>query len=350
MTIVFFARYFYPHIGGVEKHVFEIASRLIKNGHRVIVVAEMHDRTLQRREECNGIVVYRIPITVSEKEKKYQIWQWLFKHRKLIRKADIIHCHDVFYWYLPFRFIFPQKKVFTTFHGYEGNRLPTKKAIFMHKISEILSSGNIVVGDYISKWYHTKSNVITYGAVQETRKIKALQAEGKKEIQAVFVGRLEPEASLMGYLRVMTLLSKKDYRISLTVVGDGSQRKNAETYVKQHKLSVIFVGFQKNVSPFLQQAEIIFTSRFLSTLEAFIEKKYVFCLCNNTIHRDCFLLSPFAPWMTTSDEPRIIMKAIIAYTKDQSLFDEKIIKAHAWAKKQTWNKLLKQYETLWFKK
>ena len=67
---------------------------------------------------------------------------------------------------LPFRFLCPTKKVYTTFHGYEGNSIPTKKAILMHKISEKLSNGNICIGDFLEKWYGTKATYISYGATE----------------------------------------------------------------------------------------------------------------------------------------------------------------------------------------
>jgi hypothetical protein len=54
----------------------------------------------------------------------------MWNNRDLIKEADIIHCHDVFFWYLPFRFLFPQKKVYIPFHGYEGNNPPNKRKIF----------------------------------------------------------------------------------------------------------------------------------------------------------------------------------------------------------------------------
>lgn len=40
MKILFFARLFYPHIGGVEKHLFEISTRLTAMGHEVTIVTE----------------------------------------------------------------------------------------------------------------------------------------------------------------------------------------------------------------------------------------------------------------------------------------------------------------------
>ena len=61
MNILFFSRLFYPHIGGVEKHVLEISKILIKKGHKIVVVTEQHQKDLKSKEKVEGIEVYRIP-------------------------------------------------------------------------------------------------------------------------------------------------------------------------------------------------------------------------------------------------------------------------------------------------
>ena len=166
MTIVFFTHRFWPEIGGVEKHALEVALELVKRGHKVTVLAE-NNGNLKDGEIYNGIEIIRIRIHTSERLKKFIIWKWLFINRKLIEKADVIHCHDVFFWFLPFRFLYPKKPVFTTFHGYETKFPPSYKAILMRKISEKLSFGNICIGDYIKKWYGTKPDFITYGGISD---------------------------------------------------------------------------------------------------------------------------------------------------------------------------------------
>lgn len=164
MTIVFFSSRFYPEVGGVEKHALEVSLELVKRGYKVIFVCE-NKTGLKNHEIYKGIEIFRITIFTSERLKKFIIWKWLFFNRKIIEDADIIHCHDVFYWFLPFRFLYPKKPVFTTFHGYETKYPPSKKAILVRKISELLSYGNICVGDYIRKWYGTKPDYVTYGGV-----------------------------------------------------------------------------------------------------------------------------------------------------------------------------------------
>lgn len=167
MKILFFCRRFWPLIGGVEKHVLEISKRMIKKGNKIVVITEWgkDDGGLKAFEKFEEINIYRIPITTNEKLKKFQIWRWLWKNRKLINEADIVHCHDLFYWFLPFKFIYPRKKVFTTFHGYEGSQPPKWNQVLSHKTAGWLSMGTMAIGDWHEKWYGIKSDIVSYGAV-----------------------------------------------------------------------------------------------------------------------------------------------------------------------------------------
>lgn len=195
MKILFFAPQFYPHIGGVEKHVLEISKRLVEKRSKVTIITEQVDNAFQsikapyhskfnsaneakktkqavksaqiNRKKIENFDVYYLRFGKPGFFKKFRIWWQLFKLRDLIKNADIVHCHDVFFWYLPFRFLYPTKPVYTTFHGYETNFPPSKKAIFIRKVSEQLSNGTICVGGYIKKWYGAKPDYVVYGGVNE---------------------------------------------------------------------------------------------------------------------------------------------------------------------------------------
>ena len=163
MKILMFAPLFHPHIGGVEKHVKRLSEELIKKGYEVTVVTINYNQSLPDFQVLSRIKVYRFP-----KMRLPKIWFWICKYRKLIKSADIIHCHDFstfIYWYLPFRFLYPLKPVFITFHGYEGITPIPKKTLFKRKVTEFLTRGNICIGDYIPKWYGTKASFISYGGV-----------------------------------------------------------------------------------------------------------------------------------------------------------------------------------------
>lgn len=355
MTIVFFCRRFYPQIGGVEKHVQEIGKRLVKKGHKIIVITELEKNTNDKNQQSNtnsakrtgkvdGIDIYRINPGKDNWFKKFRIWKELWGLKKLIFSADVVHCHDVFFWYLPFRFLRPTKKVYTTFHGYEGNYIPTKKAILMHKISEKLSYGNICIGGFFEKWYGTKATYVSYGAT-EIPNTKEQNVSDKNLI--VFLGRLEEETGIMEYLKAFNKLTKEYKQLKLNVLGDGSLMDVAVDYVKENRLPVKFKGFIQKTTFDLERSSFVFVSRYLGILESMASKKYVLSVYNNKIKEDYLKMTPFAKYIAISknaDEIYSDMKAILT---DQSKVNIKVENAYDWVKDKTWDNLVKMYLKLW---
>ena len=158
MKVLMMCRLYWPHVGGVEKHVQKITDILSKK-HQITIVCEKHDPKLPDYEVNRGVAIYRIG-----GEGKLFIWKWWFRHLNLINDADIIHIHDVFFWFLPFRLPYWSKKVFMTFHGYEGVSAPNWKQILWHKLAAWLTRGNICIGDFHKKWYGVKPDFVSYGA------------------------------------------------------------------------------------------------------------------------------------------------------------------------------------------
>ena len=157
--VLLLARLYLPHIGGVEKHIEKISEKLSKK-YNISLITHKYDPRLKDFEIIKGVSVYRLPNV-----EKFAVWRWLFFHLSLLKSADIIHIHDVFYWYLPFRLLFPFKKVFMTFHGYEGADAPNWKQIFWHRLAALLTQGNICIGGFHQKYYGVKPTFVSYGAV-----------------------------------------------------------------------------------------------------------------------------------------------------------------------------------------
>lgn len=354
MTVLFFARRFYPLIGGVEKHVLEIGKRLVKKGHKVIVITEYEKNTNEQNYQSlpvsatiEGIEIIRIKAGNDGKLKKFKIWFELLKHLKVISSSDVVHCHDIFFWYLPFRLLFPFKKVYTTFHGYEGNKIPNKKAIFMHKLAEILSYGNICVGDFLKKWYETKPTFVTYGAVDVDKQKTKNNKQTTDENLIIFLGRLEEETGIMEYLKAFKEVSKKYTKLKLVILGDGSQREYAKEFVRNNKLNVEFKGFIENTQDFVNRAFFVFTSRYLGILESLMSKKYVLAVYSNEIKKDYLQMAPFADFISISKNSDEIKNELIKYILDEKLKALKINKGYAWVKNQTWDKMVNLYIKLW---
>ncbi len=337
MKILFLSRLFYPHIGGVEKHVMEISKRLIEKGHQVTVITEQFDKSLPKTEIVNRIIVNRIAVNDKSGKRKITIWKEMWRFRSLLQEADVVHCHDVFFWYLPFRFLYLQNPVYTTFHGYETYPI-RKGAIWTRKISEKLSWGNICIGDFIPKWYGTKPTVVSYGAVDIPKK-NSREIKMKKE-SAVFMGRLDEQTGVLTYSKAIELVRKKFPKFVFTIIGDGPDRKKLG---KNFKLS----GFIENPERYFPQYHFAFVSRYLSILEAFAAKRLVFAVYDNPVKEDYLKLAPYAEWIIIENSTQKLAEKISYFLTHPQEENKLIEKSYQWVTKQTWDNMATMYLKLW---
>lgn len=101
----------------------------------------------------------------------------------------------------------------------------------------------------VIKYYGVSSKkieVIPHGVnVEEFDSFKQISRhkQGKEDIRICFVGRITKRKGLIYLIRAVEMLRKRNYQVSLEIVGDGPQRKTLEEYVRKKGLSYIrFLG------------------------------------------------------------------------------------------------------------
>lgn len=333
--IIFLTKYYYPHVGGVEKHTEEVAGRLLSKDFDVLIITEQFKKSLPLIEKKKNLTIYRIPISKNDFLYKFFIWRWFFKNFAVLKKADIIHVHDIFYWILPFRLLIPRHKIYVTFHGYEGYPFKAKWRI-LRKMYENLANGNICVGDFMKKWYGTKPNFVIYGAVSRPKNFTIKPQE--KSI--IFFGRLDEQTNILEYVKSFKILSKKDKKWKLSVFGNGLLKRKIDKKVKVFE-------FDKNIGSKIDKYEYVFVSRYLSILEAMISKRLVFALYDNKIKKDYLLDSPFRNLVVTASNPEELSSKLLYFSKNPKDKEKKIKEGYEFAKGETWEKIVNVYLRLW---
>lgn len=350
--ILFLTRSFYPNVGGVEKHIAEISKVLAAKGFEITIITEAAKKTNWHSNagsatftgKSKNIRIIEIQARNEGKLKKFLIWFDLIKYINILSSSSLVHCHDVFYWYLPFRFLFPFKNVYTTFHGYEGNNMPNKKSILMHKIAEVLSHGNICVGDFLKKWYGTKPTFVTYGAVD--KKIFGIKNKrSRSNKKAIFIGRLVEETGAKKYVQALKLLKDKGVDLEVDFYGEGSLEDELKKYSKDNKLSVTLKGWAMNIEDVLDGYEYFFCSRYLSVLEAMAVNKPIFAEYNNAIKEDYLRMAPFAKYISISETPDQITQSLYNYMRGSEKLD--VESAYKWVKDKDWEYMANLYLRLW---
>lgn len=334
--VVHFTRLYHPHIGGVEKHIAQLNKDLKEDGYDLSVITTNFLGDLDEFEENENEKIYRFKLPSEKNKFKYKlaVYRNIWKLRKVWLKADIIQIHDVFFWLLPFLPLV-SNKVYITFHGYEGNELPTVKTKLWHELASLLVRGNICVGNFHSKWYSVFPNQLTYGAVQLIKVPKK-----KKNSELIYVGRLEKDNGLMVVLNALLKLKRAGRSYHLDVYGEGSLKIKAKDFVKKNGLSVKFWGNNPESAKILAQYRVAFVSRYLSILEALSSKTKVIAYSHNLLTDDYLQKTPFTNWIKIANHS----DQIVSLLNQDFLLPNQAIK---WAEKQSWQRLKNQYFKLW---
>ncbi len=340
MKILFLTRRFYPHVGGVEKHIEKISSELVREGHTVSIIAENHVPSLVKVgwTTQKNIPVYFVNFGKESKWKKFRIWLWMIANVRLFLAFDVIHAHDVFFWYFPLRFLLFWKPVYTTFHGDEKVFPPAQPAILLRKISAALACGSINVGSYLQKWYGTKADLTIWGAV-EHQEIHPKQENNALRI--LLLGRLDPDISILKYCDILERLNTKKTSYIFEACGDGKLKSELSTYGKVH-------GFVDDVDMYLSQADVVFCSSYLAILEALSHGKRVVAVYDHPMKKDYLRMSPFAKWICITDSVDEAVEYIATQGKRPFPKTEKD-HVEAYIASISWHAITNIYLQLWLK-
>lgn len=330
-----FSRSFFPQVGGVEKHVWEICQHLASEENKITIFTEKFSNNVKDQEKINNIIVRRIKYRRLKIVGLLQIWVYLLKNRKIIKASDLIHVHDVFIWYLPFRLFYPKKRVYVTFHGWEGVCPIPRKNIFQKRLAAKLTRGNICIGEYIEKYYGLKADAVLYGGVNLPK--KGLR---KKKGYWVYVGRLEEDTGLPILLKALD----ETHGYEMHFCGDGGLRHECE------KVGIVHGFCNPNI--YLTRAEICFASGYLSILEGFSYRSFVFVCYDNALKKDYYSLTPFGKFLISSESKEEIIiniKNIKRNIKNIKKYDKLRERSYVWVKSMGWERAVNEYKRLWLR-
>jgi glycosyltransferase involved in cell wall biosynthesis len=331
MNILFITKFYQPHVGGVEKHVALLTEELIKRGHRVRVITEQFDDTLALKETTNDVQVHRIPYPALHT--KLGVWRFMREHRKQVDKADVVHVHDVYWWLYSMPIAF-RKKVFITFHGYEHDP-PRTQEIIQRRIINTLSAGSIGVGAFIEEAFGTKLDVIVYGAANS----KPSPLPHHKKV--VFIGRLEEDTGIREYLELMKLLGND---FSLDIYGHGALKNEIVQLIKDTSYRSKYCGISMNSSRVIEKAHDVFSSQYLTILEAMQTGRIVWALGDTPLKQAYLKCHPLYEAMLVGKNAEELRKT---FENSKRFFQEKIFRAQVWAVTQTPALLADRYLELW---
>ena len=339
MKILQITPYYYPHLGGVETHVKSLSEELVKQGHEVTVLTHLHSIALRMEDNRGPVKIIRIntePKIYNPLTYKLTVWQQMAKQAQLMLAADVIHVHDVMWWMIP---LLPLlwSKIYLTFHGWEGiYPVPWRYKLARWCWSK-LALKTIHVGAYIQHFYWDKPDLVVYGGVRAKKKV-SLHRQNKK-LKIVFLGRLEAENSLDKYLDLAKKLQSQ-LEFEITWVGDGIYREDCQ------KLGQV-IGMVKDVTPYLKQADLVWSASYLSILEAQALGKVACSFYDHPLKEKYLKLYPNIASMLVEYKVSQLEQQILRLVRQPKIWQKFAQRAYNWSSQQTWKKMANQYQKLW---
>lgn len=91
--------FFYPNMGGVESHIYQLSQCLIEKGHKVVIATHAYGRRKGIRYLTNGLKVYYLPLQVMYNQSTATT---CFHSLPLLRcvfvreRITVVHAHSSF--------------------------------------------------------------------------------------------------------------------------------------------------------------------------------------------------------------------------------------------------------------
>jgi glycosyltransferase involved in cell wall biosynthesis len=264
MKILMLTPYFYPHTGGTEKYVKDLAIQLVKNGHDVTVVSANVPRSKKAKKEevIEGVKIKRLP---AFDFLYYLPVTWAF-NRKMLDGFDVVHIHCP-----PHSFVrsvagktktpvvatfhcdvtitgqffgIPIPKLIT--HGFESI-MDAYARLFLPKVEEIIST-SVSYGSTSPVIHNMKYNAIPIGVYHDkldaSLKKQGIDPLKDKKKQILFLGRLAANKGVNFLVAAMPKILAKHPDAKLVICGEGEEKPSIVSQIKSLGLenSITFYG------------------------------------------------------------------------------------------------------------
>lgn len=205
MNITCVAHRYWPHVGGVERYMHELAKALVAMGHTVRVIAGDTTGQLAPRDVRDGVSIHRFPASRSPARCRL----WFLRHRHLLTRADVVHVsntHMLEYVRRMLGRIVDRRKLFLTRHGMSLKfPVPASERI-RARWSLHHCAGVIHDGAFIARWLHVEPDLcVDQGLNPEADALPEIPEPPPRS--AVYIGRLEPDTGIRTYIDAVRILN-----------------------------------------------------------------------------------------------------------------------------------------------
>jgi len=286
--ILIFAAYFYPHLGGYAKVIYELSRRLVEKGYEIDVVTCNTEET-PAEEEVDGIRIHRLPswniLSGIYPIPKPTVTTFKILFQLSRKRIGLINTHSRFFPTSLLGLIFAKlkrKPLVHTEHGAPHAVLSNKligsvNKVYDHTIGSLIiksAARSIGVSEAVCDFLRhlgAKNTIAIPNGIDadvfrkvETDLTKSLGLNGV--IVITFVGRLIYAKGVQDLISAFPMIKETAPNVKLLIIGDGPYRGDLESLAYQTDCGddILFLG-KKN------QTEVI---DILSATDIFVNPSY----------------------------------------------------------------------------
>lgn len=249
-----FAAHYLPHLGGIERYVYNMAEHLVKQGEEVVIVTSRTGNLLSY-ERIEGIQVYRVEC-YELLGGRYPVLKYDRNTREIFHilkqeKFDLVIVNARFYLHSTFATMFAKKNNISCIvleHGsshltVHNPLVDSLGEIFEHVHTFILKKfcnnfyGTCEACNEWLKHFHIESKGTIYNAINTGEVEHSLKRKGSfrqkygitpQDMVIVFTGRLLKEKGLLSLLEAVERINQLDRKVFLFIAGEGDLSETVE--------------------------------------------------------------------------------------------------------------------------
>lgn len=252
MNVAIFASAFYPHVGGVEELVRQLAREYRKRGISPIILTNRWPRSLPKEELFEGTPLYRLAMRVPEGSLKARV-NYRLTHRqiceemfRILRKhhVNLLHVQCIsangFYALIAKREL--NLPLIVTTQGertMDATQLYQRSAFMNRTLRELLAEADHITAcsqhtlddmeQYWGKPFGERASVVYNGIDLENFKADAPYAHPRRYVLGI--GRLVPQKGFDVLIRAFNRDALRDW--DLLIAGEGPERESLEGLIEQ---------------------------------------------------------------------------------------------------------------------
>ncbi len=251
MRIIHWAELFFPHIGGAEVFINNLARSQQQQGHDCLVIADSLDNRFKAHEQYDGVEVRRFPFRAAIEKKDVLA---IFRLQKEVLKIaqefspDLIHLHTnlpAAFFYLRIQQALAKPMVFTTHMALMENETGGELLV------EILNSAKRVVAisaamkQKILEFNHQRQLPVKLILNSLPQPTIAPEPLSFNPATFLFAGRLVEDKGCEDFLRAFAVVVKKYPLTQALVAGNGIQFEELKTLTTKLNINnnLTFLGW-----------------------------------------------------------------------------------------------------------